>query len=206
MAHRILLFSCLIILISATGCGSGVSFFHLSGPEKYWVVKHPFIARKAREIMIEAKNQSKLMESDKRLDGDPDGGQVDAFRHSYWLARLSQQMKTGKALALGVAHEKNARKNFEKKKAVEENSVQDSIASVMDLYNNSVGARVGSNNKTLQREPLKQLLVDMILKGEMKKILKSPSGLPLNCNRRILDSTEYVGRWNNMRCLIFSDQ
>ncbi len=193
-------------MLSFTGCGSAVSFFRLSGPEKCWVFKHPFVAGKARKITIEARNQSKTMESDKRLDGDPDGGQVDAFRHSYWLARLTQQMKTEKALALGVAHEKNARKNFEKKKAVEENSVQDSIASAMDLYNNSVGARVGSNNKTLQIEPLKQLLVDLILKGEMKKILKSPSGQPLDCHRIILDSTEYVNKWNNSRCLIFSNQ
>jgi hypothetical protein len=64
------------------------SFNKLSRPEKWWVVLHPFVAKKAYKISLEARSISKEIEKDTLLDQDADGGQVDAFRHSYWMARM----------------------------------------------------------------------------------------------------------------------
>jgi len=40
------------------------------------------------------------------LDGDASGGQVDAFRHAYWMARLHQEIGKRAAFSLGKSHEK----------------------------------------------------------------------------------------------------
>ena len=64
------------------------SFFELSGPKKTWVLLHPFKATKALKISHEARSVSDSIKTTNLLDGDAAGGQVDAFRHAYWMARL----------------------------------------------------------------------------------------------------------------------
>jgi hypothetical protein len=194
-----------LIIIFLSGCGT-TSFLRLSGPEKWWVVTHPFIAIPAQKITSEVIKTSHEMEKDRRLDGDPDGGTVDAFRHSYWMARLCQRFKPKKALDLGRAHEKANYRRFLKKKPGEENTVQDSIASVMDLFNNEVGAAYGKSHPSLTPDSLIRDLIQLIDSGKLKIILKSAAGQPLDCNRRIIDETEYQTYWNNSRCLVNSNE
>ena len=92
-------------LLSFAQSGSEV-FSKLSRPEKCWVVFHPFIAKKAYIISLEARNISRTLEKDSTLDHDADGGRVDAFRHAYWMARLAQEIGWRKARKLGNAHER----------------------------------------------------------------------------------------------------
>src|SRR6185295_19637862 len=54
------------------------AFHHLSCPEKRWVIFHPFIAKKAYRLTQQAKAVAKEMAKDSLLDGDENGGQVDA--------------------------------------------------------------------------------------------------------------------------------
>jgi hypothetical protein len=178
-------------------------FKKLTCPEKRWVIFHPFVAKKAFRITNEARLESKKMETDTRLDGDADGGQVDAFRHSYWMARLSQEMCWRKARSLGRAHEKGNYRDFKKNKAGEE-AFSDSVAGVMDLHNNQQGISVGQNNKALSSEELKLLIVQSIQRGEMKIIRKDENGNSLDCNGNILDLEKYTGVWNIPRCLVSS--
>src|SRR4051812_15529731 len=66
--------------------------FHLSCPEKWWAFTHPFVLHKVYTMTIEARHASKEMMKDSTLDHDANGGQVDAFRHAYWMALLSQHI------------------------------------------------------------------------------------------------------------------
>lgn len=143
------------------------------------------------------------MEQDTLLDHDADGGQVDAFRHSYWMARLSQEMCWRKAYSLGKAHERGNYIDFKKHRSGEE-SFSDSIAGTMDLYNNKTGIDIGTKNKTLEKEEIQKLICAKILAGEMKIILKDVSGNSMDCNGNIIDLKQYSRKWNVPRCLVNS--
>jgi hypothetical protein len=179
------------------------NFRNLTCPEKWWVVFHPFVAKKAYAISREARSISKEMEQDIRLDHDADGGQVDAFRHSYWMARLAQDLGWRKARSLGKAHERGNYNDFKSKRAGEE-IFADSIAGAMDLFNNKVGIEAGRQNKSVSKEALKELICTKIIEGQMKIILKDPAGNSLDCERNIVDLKKYSGIWNIPRCLVSS--
>ncbi len=175
-------------------------FKKLSRPEKCWVVLHPFVAKKAYNISREARSISKEMEQDTILDHDADGGQVDAFRHSYWMARLAQEMCWRKASSLGKAHERGNFLDFKKQRGGEE-IFSDSIAGEMDLFNNNKGIECGRINKTLAKEGLQKLIRTKILDGEMKIILKDEQNNSIDCKGNVIDLKKYYGMWNVPRCL-----
>lgn len=181
------------------------NFKNLTCPEKWWVTFHPFVAKKAYAISREARSMSREMEQDVRLDHDADGGQVDAFRHSYWMARLAQEVGRRKASSLGKAHERGNYNDFRSKQAGEE-VFTDSIAGVMDQLNNSAGIEIGWQNKSASKEALKEMICTKILKGEMKIILKDPAGNSLDCENNIVDLKKYAGIWNIPRCLVSSEK
>ena len=85
---------------------SSKSFFDLSGPKRTWVLFHPFKAFKSLRISKETNRVSDSIRKTNLLDGDASGGQVDAFRHAYWMARLHQEIGKSAARSLGKAHEK----------------------------------------------------------------------------------------------------
>ena len=180
-------------------------FKKLSCPEKWWVYWHPFVAKKALLISMEARTTSKEMEKDSLLDHDADGGQVDAFRHSYWMARLAQEICWRKALKLGKAHEKGDYIAF-KKHELEEGATPDSIAGAMDLYNNKVGIVIGKENKLMSKEELRNLLLQRILNGNMKIIRKDIHGNSLDCEGNIIKMKSYQHTWSVPRCLVDSNQ
>ena len=68
-------------------------FKQISYQEKLWVARHPFIAGKAWKITQFTKAVSDTIKSDSILDGNDNGGQVDAFRHAFWMASLTQKNK-----------------------------------------------------------------------------------------------------------------
>ncbi len=189
-------------IIFSIPCNSQ-SFFKLSGPEKCWVITHPFIACKAKHITIEARQAGNEMEHDSILDHDADGGQVDAFRHAYWMALLSQKIRWKKAIRLGIAHEKGNQHQY-KKGRIEDTQLPDSAAGAMDIFNNNIGAAIGCNNKYLPVTELRQLIIAAILKGKMRVIAKK-DGKPVDCNGQIIPKSSGKPPWNIPKCLVPSD-
>jgi hypothetical protein len=183
-----------------------ISFWHLSGPEKCWVLTHPFIANKARKITREAISTNEEIKIDTTLDGDTNGGQVDAFRHAYWMASLSQKICIRKALSLGKAHEKGNYRNFKKGKMDEEGQLPDSVSSEMDSYNNKAGASIGNQNKNLEKDSLRLIIKSAVLTGKLKIIFKNRAGKFLDCKGNILDLPSFIHTWNTPKCLVNSDQ
>jgi len=200
-------FRCLIIFLffSPTVFSQAPSFKKLSCPEKRWVLFHPFAAKKAFRVTVEARIVSQQMEKDSLLDHDADGGQVDAFRHAFWMATLTQKICWRKVKRLGKAHERGNYLDFKKRRTGEE-VFTDSIANAMDLYNNDIGIETGRKNKSLPQDEMRNLIINKILSGEMKIILKDDKGNSLTCEKKIVDLKMYSGKWNIPRCLIRSNE
>ena len=103
-----------------------------------WVLFHPFKAKKAQIISEEAYRVADSIKNSPLLDGDASGGQVDAFRHAFWMASLRQKIGEKAARSLGISHEKENYKTHKKKK-LEDGVIPDKISSTMDLFNNEIG-------------------------------------------------------------------
>lgn len=200
---KIFFLTFLTVSFSVCSQSSLKDFFKLSGPKRTWVLFHPFKATKSLEI---SKETNKVADSIKRtnlLDGDASGGQVDAFRHAYWMARLRQEMGENSARSLGKAHEKENYLTYKKKK-LEDGVVPDKISSEMDLHNNEEGLKLIYKGSKVSKKALIYSIVNAIKNGKMKIIKKDKKGNFLTCDGKIIDKEELKGSWNNNKCLISS--
>ena len=180
-------------------------FFKLSGPIKTWVVFHSFKAKKAFKISLETNKVSDSIRKTNLLDGDAAGGQVDAFRHAYWMARLRQELGKSTARSLGKAHEKDNYKTYKKRK-LEDGVVQDKISSKMDLHNNDEGLKLIKKRSKISRISLIYKIVNAIKEGKMKIIKKNKKGVFLTCEGEIIPQKELKGKWKNNKCLVASNE
>lgn len=180
---------------------------HLSCNEKIWAITHIFVAVKALKYTKEVMNIVDSLKVIKKFTdiNSYDGGKLDAFRHSFWMAYLALHIKTKKVLKLGIAHEKGNIKDF-KKKRKEEKFLPDSISVAMDLFNNKKGIEIINSGYSIKnKNDLINIIIDYINKGEMKVILKDKYGNFLDCNGNILNKESWQGKWINKRCLVNSN-
>ena len=180
------------------------NFFDLSRPAKNWVVFHPFKAKRALKISLEAQRISDSIKQTNLLDGDSDGGQVDAFRHAFWMARLHQEIGLSAARSLGKKHEKENYLTF-KKNQLENKSVPDKIASTMDLHNNEEGLKLTTKGIKVPINGLVFRVINAIKRGDMKIIKKDKNGKSLTCNGKKIPKETLIGKWKNNRCLVASN-
>lgn len=181
------------------------NFFQLSGPAKSWVVLHPFKAKKALKISLEAKRIADSIQKTNLLDGDPAGGQVDAFRHAFWMAKLHQELGKSTARTLGKAHEKENYISFKKQK-LEYGLPPDEISSKMDLWNNEQGLLLTKKGSKIPKDGLIFRIINAIKIGKMKIIKKDKNGNFLTCNGQVIPNKELIGKWKNEKCLVNSNQ
>jgi hypothetical protein len=130
-------------------------FNALSRPEKAWVLSHPFVAKTTyllSNYTLEAVRDLKFKNT---IGQDEAGGKLDAFKHAFWMALLSQKLNSKKAIKLGMAHEKGNYQDF-KKRRLEDNICSDKASCEMDLWNNKVGVEIGSTNKSAKLEELEK--------------------------------------------------
>lgn len=179
-------------------------FFDLSGPKRMWVLFHPFKAKKSYRISIETNKVSDSIAKTDLLDGDRTGGQVDAFRHAYWMARLRQEIGKSAARSLGKAHEKENYQTF-KKRQLEDGAVPDEISSIMDLHNNEEGLKLVKNRSKISQEALILKIVNAIKAGKMKIIKKDKMGNFLTCDGKKITPETLKGKWKNSKCLVKSN-
>lgn len=180
-------------------------FWNLSAPYKKWVLFHPFKAKSALEISLEAKRVSDSIAKTDLLDKDIAGGQVDAFRHAYWMARLRQKIGKRAAFSLGKAHEKDNYRTF-KKHQTENGIVPDKASGEMDLFNNNVGLQYSEKGILTSKDKLTHKIINAVLKGDLKIIKKDSVGNYLTCDGEIILSEELLHSWQNRKCLIPSDK
>jgi len=180
------------------------SFFDLSSPERWWVVTHPFKAKKAFHISKEVLKITDSVGKLNLIENDKNGGQLDAFKHSYWLARLSQKIGQNPAIKLGKAHEKGNYQTF-KKHQLEDGALPDKISSEMDFFNNDVGVSIVAKNKNLTQKELINFVISDIKNGKMKIIKKDDVGNFLTCDGVIISKDSLKGKWENKKCLVASE-
>jgi hypothetical protein len=175
----------------------------ISRPEFFWVITHPFIAKKTLKISKEVLTTTLTIKKERSLDTLISGGNLDAFKHSYWMARLASEIGKKKALKLGKAHEKGNYLQFKKHKK-EDGQLPDSISTVMDLWNNKLGVEIYLNNKNKDKEILKASVLEAVKLGKAK-VLKTNSKYEfLDCDNNVINLELYKGTWNVPKCLINS--
>ncbi|MBK8806701.1 MAG: hypothetical protein IPO21_08670 [Bacteroidales bacterium] len=170
-----------------------------------WAVAHPFVAKKVYTISKEAQRAAFQMAKTDSLDRDAVGGQVDAYRHIYWMALLVQEIAPRKARRLGEIHEKDNFRDF-KKRRNEDGILPDSVSGNMDLLNNEIGIAIGLQIKDSSRTFISQTVVERIRQGEAWIIKKNHKGTFLTCNGYEISIAEYKGIWGIPKCLIPSNE
>lgn len=177
-------------------------FRRLSGPEKCWVIFHPFVAKKALKISENTRKITKEIQKKKLLIGNGNGGQIDAFRHTFWMANLTQKIGARRARNLGKKHEKGNYKDY-KKRRLEDGVIPDKISSEMDLFNNEVGVNIGEKSNDLE---LENIIVNAVLKGRCKIIKKDAYDNFLDCDGNYIPLENLKGKWENNKCLVWSSE
>ncbi len=176
-------------------------FKKLSCPEKWWVLWHPFVANKALKTTEESRFYTMKTIKEGKLFGNGNGLQVDAFRHTYWMARLTQEIGWRKALKLGNAHEKGNYKDYKKRK-LEDGVIPDKISSEMDFFNNKVGVDIGKKSAKLN---LEIIIIKAVLQGRCKIMKIDSKGNYLTCDEEIIPEKTLKGLWENNKCLVNSN-
>jgi len=185
---------------------SNVSKFkELSAPKKWWVVFHPFKAKKTLRISKQVIKVADSISKTSTLDGDKSGGQVDAFRHAFWMASLRLEIGKPAARSLGKAHEKENYQYFKDNK-LEDGIIPDKASMDMDLYNNDVGLSLVKKKEEILRKTLVIRVINAIKEGKMKIIKKNNEKEFLTCENSKIEKESLKGKWINNKCLIPSNK
>ncbi len=199
-----------LLLLLVVGAEQGIgqnkikAFKTLTPPEKRWVLTHFLVAGKAYKISREAQWVADSLINDTILDGDNNGGQVDAFRHAYWMARLTQEIGWRRAKSLGKAHEKGNYWQYKKMKK-EEGQVPDKQSSEMDFLNNDIGIEIGLENKAVSKDSLKSIVIDYIINGELWILYKDAKGRYIDCKGNVIPDS-LLNDWETPKCLVPSNK
>jgi len=180
------------------------SFWKQPTPIKKWIVFHSFKAKKALSISNKAKYVTDSIALTGLLDGDKAGGQVDAFRHAYWMARLHENIGKRAALSLGRSYERSNYKSYKRNK-LEEGILPDKASKSMDLFNNKVGITFTRKGFHHPENGLIYKIVNSIKKGDLKIIKKDKAGNYLTCNNEVIPFKDLLYKWRNNKCIIPSN-
>lgn len=195
-----------LILLLILFCGfNGIvaqSFFRkLSRPEKCWVIFHPVKAKKALKITREVQLVVDSIKKSGVIGTDNNGGNLDAFKHAYWMACLSLEIGRKESLKLGRAHEKGNYLQY-KKHQLEDAVLPDSISSEMDLRNNEFGVFSMDNSKKVSKITVQKKVMDGLANGKLAVIKKDEQGNYLTCDGAVIILSEWKGKWGIPKCLI----
>ncbi|WP_420552075.1 DUF6973 domain-containing protein [Tenacibaculum aiptasiae] len=205
MSIKRFLFICFLISHSIIFSQSNwKKFKKLSHQKKMWVVFHPFKAKKALDVSREANRIADSIKKSPLLDGDPSGGQVDAFRHAFWMASLRQKIGLNAARSLGKAHERENYKTYKKRK-LEDGVVPDKISTTMDLFNNEFGLSLTYKGSKTPKNGLIYRIINAIHAGKLKIIKKDKNGRFLTCKNKLISQESLNGKWENNKCLVNSN-
>ncbi|NCP45797.1 MAG: hypothetical protein GW818_05075, partial [Flavobacteriales bacterium] len=80
-----------VSLVSQAQNNNKIQWKEVSCAEKWWAIKHPFVVKKAKKISTETRKIVEDVKIENLLKGNGYNMQIDAFRHTYWMARLTQE-------------------------------------------------------------------------------------------------------------------
>jgi hypothetical protein len=177
------------------------SFKKLPAPEKKWVLLHPIKAIKGKRITQEVILVVDSIKKTGVIGSDNNGGKLDAFKHTYWMARLTQTIGARATRKLGIAHEKGNYLQY-KNRTLEDAALPDSISSVMDLKNNDLGINFGNTfKKETHSIALKKSILEAAIHEQLYTIKKDTLGNFITCEGTIISMEIWGGKWNIPKCL-----
>lgn len=192
-----------IFTFSCIHCSSQ-SFKSLSRYEKCWAITHPFAALKVKKISKKCFAIYNQKDIKLQLDTFSNGGLLDAFRHSFFMAAYAQKVKVKKLRKLGIAHEKANYRQF-LNSGLEDGEMPDSLSSVMDLRNNETGLGIGKTHQKDQLDTLEHIVITEIKNGSMLVMKRNKSGAYLDCNGDGIGLQDLSKQWQVPKCLIASN-
>lgn len=196
-------FSIIIFLIGRVVCHAQ-NPRSLSSYEKTWACFHPIAAIKIKGIA--KKIMPIYIENTKSdvLDSFENGGKLDAFRHTFFMAAFAQKIKAKKVRKLSIAHEKGNYKDFLNIQT-EHGEIPDSLSTVMDIFNNNIGIEAGKKNPEKPMEELKEYILNLISEGKVLYFKRNTNGDYLTCDGNIIVLKKFEGKWFVPKCLISSN-
>jgi hypothetical protein len=200
------LFIFLMSVVDSKSQSATKSFRSLSYPEKLWVIEHPFVAKKAFHCTQRARLVTDSLGKAGILK-DGNGGQLDAFRHAYWMALLVQKISPHKADRLGKMHEDGNKIDFLKGKT-EDSLRADSMMCLMDLKNDSSGIEIGKkfrNDTSSAKISLEQTVINEVKGGKLVMIKKDAMGNWQDVTGRKIDLKLYDKKWFIPKVLVKSN-
>lgn len=178
---------------------------HLSRSEKVWSAFHPFKARKVLNCAKRAQFVTDSLEKAEVLT-DKNGGQLDAFRHAYWMALMvSAGLKENVVLQIGERHEKGNYVDFKNQKQ-EDGERADSMMCVMDLSNNIRGVVIGAKFRFVDKKlSLIEMILDEIWSGKLYIMSKNATGDYLDKDGVVIKLEDYKEKWYIPKVIVKSD-
>ncbi len=191
------------VIATAVAQSPKKAFKTLSKPEKYWVYFHPFRAQKAYRI---SKSIEKVVDSiahQNTLGKVKVGNQLDAFKHSFWMWSLAEEIGWRAAKSLGKAHEKGNYQMYLNKE-LEDGKLPDKASSEMDAFNNQIGITLYKTHKhqQLSKQQRIALVIKAVLQGKTRMLSQTKKGVFLNSKKQIILPKNYIGKWENERHLV----
>lgn len=175
----------------------------LGKAEKIWILLHPFSVHKAKKLTVLSVHQTDSIQKEIQFPNSKSGGRLDALRHTYWMALISNNIGPKRASWLGKAHEKKGVDDFNNK-SQEEGNIPDKANYEMDTYNNALGVKIGQSCFKCTNEKLLETAYEALIKGECKIIKQNQNGLFLDVDGKEINPSEWQGKWENKRTLVRS--
>ena len=172
--------------------------------EIYWYLTHLFKAYGVWKISIYVRELTSNEITNPELDGDPLGGQIDAFRHILWMALITQKYGAKTARSIAKTYEKGNKLDYKKKHFIEQN-IPDATSMVMDLMNNEIGIEIGLKYPDISILSLISEIKKIILEGKAWKIKKHKNGKVLSCDNYFLSPKAWNGKWNIPKVIVPSN-
>ena len=201
MRKYFFLFLFIIPLMGKAQISTLHSFLKLSMAEKKWAIGHLFIAKKAWVITDRCRFVTDSLGKNGIPDRDPSDGKLDAFRHTFWMATLSEKIGVRKSLSLGRAHEQGNYRDC-KRNRFEEGSIPDMASTDMDLYNNKIGVGIGMALKGNGEKLKIDSILKAIAKGKMRIVLKDTLGRSCDAAFHPIPLEAMKGKWITPRILV----
>lgn len=176
----------------------------LFDPVALWGISHPFAAVKIQKINRQCLSIYHQKELKTRLDSFSSGGQLDAFRHVFFMAAFHQKVKAKKLRKLGRAHENKNYRQFLKGETPGEWQ-HDSLSMVMDLHNNEVAFGLKTDTHSVSLEELKEKVIQSLLSGKALIMKRNRKGQLLKCDNSLLRPEDYGKVWYIPKCLVSSN-
>lgn len=202
---NIALFGLILILTQAKTAESqifsGSKTKNISCQEKWWAIGHLCVARKAFNLTRYSLEVTDSIGRTNIIGTNIHGGNLDAFKHAFWMATLTQNIKWKKAKKLGLAHEKANYRSFAKASKKGMTDGHDQVSTDMDLWNNEKGLAIGIVCYGCDRETLIRAVVDSIRLGSMKIIRMNDQGEFLDNDGKVIPPEHLTGKWVNDKCL-----